>query len=94
MFGICFFHAIIQERKKFGPLGWNIKVSIELTSTNDGIKRDSLVYTVGLFFVIPFFHKMRRLEFAGICLTGRNFVFPLISSNLTVTIGCSELNGC
>ncbi|XP_030754302.1 dynein heavy chain 6, axonemal-like, partial [Sitophilus oryzae] len=45
LFGVCMFHAVIQERKKFGPLGWNIVYEF-----NDS-DREFAFNTIGMFCV-------------------------------------------
>ncbi|CAB0001622.1 unnamed protein product, partial [Nesidiocoris tenuis] len=65
VFGLCFFHSVILERKKYGPLGWNIAyefsesdrecslLNLKLYCQNgkSGIPWEALIYITGFRYL-------------------------------------------
>ena len=51
-FGLCFFHAIVQDRRKFGPIGWNDKY--DFTNEDLDVTQKKLKNFIEEYDEIPF----------------------------------------
>merc|ERR1719188_2371480 len=59
LFGFCFFHAVVQDRRKFGPIGWNIAYGF--TPEDLQVCKEQLMLFVNKYDEVPY----KVLNFLG-----------------------------
>jgi len=59
LFGFCFFHAIVQDRRKFGPIGWNIAYGF--TPEDLQVCKEQLMLFINQYDEVPY----KVLNFLG-----------------------------
>ncbi|KAK9803422.1 hypothetical protein WJX72_010826 [[Myrmecia] bisecta] len=67
VFGMCLFHAVVQDRRKFGPLGWNIRY--DFTDGDLNVSLTQMRMFLDEYDEIPF--RVLRFLFTEINYGGR-----------------------
>ena len=80
LFGFAFFHAIVQDRRKFGPIGWNIPYAF--TNEDFIVSRRQLKTFIEQYDLIPF----KTLNYIGAEINYGGRVTDDKDSRLIITI--------
>ncbi|CAJ1336216.1 unnamed protein product [Effrenium voratum] len=91
LFGFCFFHAVVQDRRKFGPIGWNIAYGF--TPEDLLVCRQQLMLFVNQYEQVPY--KVLNFLGAKINYGGRvtDDKDKLLISTILQTYICPESQG-
>lgn len=86
LFGFAFFHAIVQDRRKFGPIGWNIPYAF--TNEDFIVSRRQLKTFIEAYELIPY----KTLNYIGAEINYGGRVTDDKDSRLIITILRTYIN--